>query len=186
MRLSTIRNLSVLVTAISLTLNAAPSFSQTQPDKVTFYCRSMLDITSGENIPTTVAWIPERQGHIRLIGWKSEYFYRWNPQARCQAVTQKIQNLSNQGRFNFLATGAVNNYPVICAFASQGESCDSNNQVFTIKPHDNPDEVLAHLLGIFEGRASKIFNQSSGQKRTLSVNSYFQKAPLIEIPTSSK
>ncbi|HEY9693014.1 MAG TPA: COP23 domain-containing protein [Oculatellaceae cyanobacterium] len=186
MKLSTLRNLSVLATAISLTLNAAPTFSQTEPDKVTFFCRSMVDITSGENIPTTIAWIPERQGHIRLIGWKSEYFYRWNPQARCQAVTQKMQNLSNQGRLNFLATGAVNNYPVICALASQGQPCDSSNQLFTIKSHDKPDEVLARLLQVFEGTASSLFYQNAGQKSYLSVNSFFRNAPLIETATSSK
>ncbi|MHC5833119.1 MAG: COP23 domain-containing protein, partial [Nostoc sp.] len=90
--------------------------SESQPNKVTFFCRQIFDKASGENIPATVAWVPERQGNIRFIGWKSEYFNKsgWTPEKRCEKVTTKFQESYDQGRLNYLTYGIFNGSPIIC------------------------------------------------------------------------
>ncbi|MFN7853084.1 MAG: hypothetical protein ACK5OU_14275, partial [Dolichospermum sp.] len=67
------------LTALTLSVSTFPGFSQdnssaNQPNQVTFFCQEVFDSASGEKIPATVAWIPERQAHVRFIGWKSEAF----------------------------------------------------------------------------------------------------------------
>ncbi|MGB6298077.1 MAG: hypothetical protein WBF90_18090, partial [Rivularia sp. (in: cyanobacteria)] len=82
--------LSTLTTIIALSSSISPIFSQTtvenkpqttaqvqekssQSDAVKFMCKEIFDTAGGTNIPATVAWVPKRNGHVRLIAWKSEY-----------------------------------------------------------------------------------------------------------------
>ena len=91
--------LTALTSIASFNIGLSTSFAQSiaaesKPDKVTFLCRQIFDPASGEQIPATVAWVPERKGHIRFIGWKSEYFSQsgWTPLKRCNKVTQNSKN----------------------------------------------------------------------------------------------
>lgn len=89
----------------------APGFSQsTTPNRVTFFCKEVFDRASGGKIPATLAWIPQRSGNVRIIGWKSEYFSKRSP-VRCEEVTQKFQKAYDQGRFNYLTTGPGEGIP---------------------------------------------------------------------------
>lgn len=178
--------LTALTSLASLSVSLSASFgqsttSESQPNKVTFFCRQIIDKASGENIPATVAWIPERQGHIRFIGWKSEYFNKsgWTPEERCQKVTAKFQESYDQGRLNYLSYGTTNGYPIICGLANQGETCNSSNQLFTIKSGSNPELILLRLTDISEGKSSVEILQSSGEQMYLAVQDFFNKTPLI-------
>jgi len=172
----------VSLTTILLSTSVAPSFSQSSPDKVTFFCKAVHDRASDEKIPATVAWIPERQGNVRLVGWKSEYFSKkgWNAQKRCEEVTIKFQNAYNAGRLQLLTTGIEKGNPIVCGVAQQGEPCDSGSQLFTLKPHDRPDEVVQRLLDIVQGKTSDMLLQSSGNQVYVSMSLFFRKAPLID------
>ncbi|MBR8840578.1 MAG: COP23 domain-containing protein [Stigonema ocellatum SAG 48.90 = DSM 106950] len=130
---------------------------------------------SNSRIPATVAWIPERQNHVRFIGWKSSYFELngLNPQKRCEIVTEKFNQLYSQRHLNYLTSGKVNNYSVICGLASQGENCNSNNQLFTLKPSSNPEIVLQQLIEIAEGKNSDMLLQNSGKRKYLNVQAFF-------------
>ncbi len=189
--------LSALTTIIALTNNISPSLSQmiignlvdistqkkaanTQLDSVRFFCKEIFDPASESNIPATVAWIPERKGHVRLIGWKSQYFSSWTPKERCEAVTKNFQKYYDEGRLDYLSTGKRSGYPVICA-AKPGENCNKNNHLFTIKREHNPNLVLQRLLDIATGKASGFIYQNSGQKLHVEVQNIFDKAPLVEI-----
>ncbi|MEH1931677.1 COP23 domain-containing protein [Nostoc sp.] len=178
--------LTALTSLASLSIRLSASFgqsttSESQPNKVTFFCRQIIDKASGENIPATVAWIPERQGHIRFVGWKSEYFSKsgLTPEKRCEKVTAKFQESYDQGRLNYLSYGISNGYPIICGLANQGETCNSSNQLFTIKSGSNSELVLRRLTDISEGKSSDVLLQSSGEQVYLAVQDFFKKTPLI-------
>ena len=189
--------LSALTTIVALTSSISPTFSQTavenkpdttaevqekssQSDAVKFMCKEIFDTADGTNIPATVAWVPKRQGHIRLIAWKSEYFSSWSPQKRCASVTKNFQKYYDRGQLDYLSTGKRNGYPVICA-AKPGESCSKDNHLFTIKHGHNPKMVLQRLLGIFEGDSSTVLYQSSGKQLHVEMENVFDKAPLVEV-----
>jgi|GEM_PF-816659 len=159
--------------------NIKPSFSQSA-NQFSFFCKPITDST-GMKITATLAWSPERQGNVRIIGWKSEYFSKkgWNPQKRCQEVTPKFQQAINQNR-TLLTAGKVQGYPVICAVSQEGQTCNSNNQLFTIKPNDNPELVLQQLMGILTGKASDMLMQSSSGHTYVSLKQLLDSAPLVD------
>lgn len=179
--------LTALTSLVSVVVSLSPSFSQSttaesQPDKVTFFCRESFDKASGERIPVTVAWVPERKGHVYFIGWKSEYFNQggWTPAERCQKVTQKFQEFYEQGRLNHLTSGKSNGYPIICGVINQGEICNANNQLFTVKSGSKPEEVIQRLMDISEGKSAEPLLQSSGEQLYIPVQNFLNKSPLLD------
>ncbi|MCF4968351.1 COP23 domain-containing protein [Nostoc sp. CMAA1605] len=178
--------LTVITSLSSLFVSLSPSFSQSnsaksQPYKVTFFCQPMFDAASGERIPATVVWIPERKGHVRFIAWKSEYFNKsgWTPEKRCQEVTKKFQESYDQGRLNYLSHGKRNGIPVICA-ANSGETCNATNHLFTVKSDSDPREVIQRLMDIAEGKSAEPLFQSSGNQLYISVKDFFNNSPLLK------
>lgn len=168
------------------TISLPANFNQStaaelQSNQVTFLCQSMFDAASGESIPTTVAWIPERKGHVYFIGWKSEYFNKggWTPAQRCQKVSQKFQEFYEQGRLNFLSIGKIKGYPVICGVLNQGETCNPSNQLFTLRTGSDAEDVIQKLMDIAEGKSGGIIFQNSGEQLYVSVKDFFNKSPLI-------
>ena len=157
------------------TISLPGNFSQliaaeSQSDKVTFLCQPMFDPASEQQIPTTVAWVPERKGHVRFIGWKSEYFNKsgWSPAERCEKVSQKFQEFYEQGRLNYISSGKNKGYPIICGLANQGETCNADNQLFTLKTGSNSDDVIQRLMDITEGKSGDILLQSAGEQLYIS------------------
>ncbi|WP_322670631.1 COP23 domain-containing protein [Nostoc sp. DedQUE05] len=179
--------LTALTSLVCLNVGLNSTFSkataaESQPDKVTFFCREVTDTASGQKIPATIAWVPERKGHVRFIGWKSEYFNQggWTPAERCQKVTQKFQEFYEQGRLNYLTYGKSNGYPIICGLLNQGETCNSNNQLFTVKSGSKPDEVIQRLMDISEGKSAEPILQSSGEQLYIPVQNFLNKSPLLD------
>ncbi|NJO65330.1 MAG: hypothetical protein HC836_46735 [Richelia sp. RM2_1_2] len=71
--------LATLTSLASLAINVNPVFSQTKTSqakngKVTFICKELRDQASGQQIPVTVAWIPERKEHIRFIAGNPSFY----------------------------------------------------------------------------------------------------------------
>ena len=193
--------LSALTTIVALASSISPTFSQmiagnaaetlsqvnannTQADSVTFMCKDILDPASDEQIPATVVWVPKRKTHVLFIAWKSQYFSNWSPKKRCESVTQKFQKSYNEGRLSYLSTGKYNGYPVICA-AKPGETCNKDNQLFTIKQGNNPQLVLQKLIDISEGKSSLApLYQSSGKQLHVEVQTMLDYAPSVKVEDS--
>lgn len=99
--------------------------------------------------PTTV--VDTKRGKIQLIVWESDYFRDsgWNPQKRCQEVTKRFQDFSDQGILKFVTTGKMNKYPVICVgkqVPGGGYQCRPDGLLLTLQMNDNPDKVLKDLF----------------------------------------
>ncbi|MBD2302450.1 COP23 domain-containing protein [Nostoc sp. FACHB-190] len=179
--------LTLVTSLTSFVVSQSPSFSQSnsaksQTGKVTFFCQPMFDAASGQRIPATVAWVPERKGHVRFIGWKSEYFNRsgWTPEKRCQEVTKKFQEFYAQGRLNYLSYGKRNGSHVICAFANSGETCNGTNQLFTVRSGSDPRQVIQRLMDIAEGKSAEPIFQNSGDQLYISVTEVLNNSPLLK------
>lgn len=179
-----------LTTVIALpTLSETlPAVSQPKgPAQITFFCKDVYDQASGQKIPATSAWIPERQGNITVVGWKSQFFAKrgWNAQKRCADITPKFQQAFDTGRLQYLTTGASSGYPVVCAIAKQEDACNSTSQLFTLKPHDQPALVLQQLMDVLTGKASDMLLQSSDGKTYVPMQEFFKKAPLADSDTDA-
>ncbi len=163
--------------------NADRSENNNYPkDRVSFYCGETPDLASGENIPTTLAWVPQREANIPIIAWKNEYFGAWNSQKRCETVSPKFQTFYEDGRLNYLTNGESTGYPIICAVLDKEEQCSGENQLFQVRPGTNPEEVITGLNEILGGKTSdsEPIYQSSGKRVYISVSGFLEKAPAVE------
>ena len=134
-------------------------------EDVRFFCGEALDPVSQENLPTTLAYIPGRQGKISIIYWKSQYFEQFGltNQQRCIQASSRFQKAYDEGRLGYLRTDILDDQPVVCAVRAQGESC-GNNYLFELKPNNNPDLVLEQLAGIITGDTTSPVYQSPSEE----------------------
>ena len=151
-------------------------------DRVSFYCGETLDRASGQKIPTTLAWVPQRKANIPIIGWKKEYFGAWTSQKRCEVVSPKFQTFYEDGSLNYLTSGESAGYQIICAVIDEEERCSGENQLFQVRPGTNPEEVIVGLNAILSGQTSdsELIYQSSGNRVYISVSGFLENAPAVE------
>ena len=153
-------------------------------DRITFYCGEIIQKNTGEKIPTTMAYVPQRQANVPIVAWKSQHLAAWNPQRRCQIVSPKFQAFYEDGRLNYLSQGENAGYPIICALLNQQEECSGENQLFQIRPGSNTGNVIAGLNDILEGKSSEPIYQSSGDRIYISVSKFLENAPSIEMTSN--
>lgn len=149
-------------------------------DRVSFYCGEFLDKASGETIPATVAYVPQRKANVSIIAWKSDYIPAWDAQTRCETVSPKFQTFYENGRLKLITTGVNNGYDIICAAVEEGQPCKGEDQLFQVKASSDPQAVLKGLTGIISGDSSEPLYQSSGDKIYVSMEELLNNAPAIE------
>ena len=140
--------------------------------------------TDEQNIPTTYAQTPA--GIVQIFKWSGTFFNP--PFQRCQEVAKRL----NEFQPNHLVAGRVNNYNVICA----GTACDARgaNILLTLRPDQNPAQVLAEIDNTRDAAGGPSMQLSGGSQRqkdstnlfktsngsvALNLRGYIQSAPKI-------
>ena len=176
-------SLKLLISAIAISIQIPQQSAnaQTPPmsDRINFYCGEFTD-KSGETIPVTMAYVPQRKASVSIIGWKSDYIPAWDAQTRCDTVSPKFQSFYEDGRLDYITTGVNNGYDIICAAVKPGQLCNAENQLFQVKANDDPQAVLKGLTGIIKGTASEPIYQNSGDKIYVSMEELLNVAPAVE------
>lgn len=143
-----------LLTASALALSVSACDRISSPsEKVTFSCA----IKNG--VPTTVA--QSSRPDIPVIRWVSDFGDEvgYTPQKRCEEVSNRFQQYYNQGVLNFVTTGRQNNQNIVCVSSEKGGACQG--LLFTLKPNDNPSNVIQQMFEV-ASYASGPIDQSSG------------------------
>jgi hypothetical protein len=158
-----------------------PDDGANEPEKVVFFCGRTYDSASKSQVPTTLVWTSAKNGNVALVRWKSQYFDRsvGSNLKRCQMVSRKFQTLWDAGQLNLITTGTVKNLPVVCGVASEGDSCTSQNQLFTLKPFADKKTVIEQLSGIFEGKVSSPIYESGGEGGYIDLRSLLRSKPVV-------
>ena len=150
-------------------------------DGVSFYCGEISDKETGAKIPATLAYVPQRRANVPIIAWKSQHLATWNPQRRCDVVSQKFQTFYEDGRLEYLSNGESAGYSIICAVLDKQEQCSGENQLFQVRPGSKPEDVVLGLKEILEGKAQdEIIYQSSDKQIYISVSELLEKAPAVD------
>lgn len=148
---------TTLLTTITICTSAI--FAQpSQAQQISFVCTVDTD-----NVPTTYAQTPD--GTVPVFKWTSNYFRPpYTPMQRCQEVGERMTNFYAQGMMDYLTSGRVNNLPVICA----GTSCNSNgsNVLITLKPDQDPNQVLQEIEANRSGAGGPSYQLSGGTTST--------------------
>lgn len=149
-------------------------------DGVSFYCDEIVDSETEKSIPTTVAYVPQRQETIPIIAWKSEHLAAWNSQRRCEAVSPKFQTFYKEGRLNYFTDGENQGYPIICGISNTQEPCNGESQLFQLRPGSTSEDVIAGLEDLVSGKVSTPIYQNHGGRVYISVSEFLDNAPAIE------
>lgn len=144
------------------TVTNSPQSSSSQPDQdpenttatkpqtsIQYSCLN----ESGEK-PVTV--VDTKRGRIELIIWKSQFFEGsgYTPQRRCNQVTARFQQHSNQKTLRYISTGTMNGQKVICVAKNDAGDCRNDGLLITLEPKDNPNQVLKDLFNLRERNSS--------------------------------
>lgn len=149
-KLSFLGTVALTLSSVSLTY---PAHSQDS----TFSC----DLSSG--VPATVVQSPEH-GTVKIIEWKTtEFGGEFDPQSRCQIVSEKFQSYAQAGTLKYFTTGSVDRTPVICAVATQNDPCNSDSMLYTLKKGSDASETLKQLLDVRSGASGTALNETNSR-----------------------
>lgn len=133
--------LASFLTAIAIALGATPMASQpSAAQSRQFFCGLSY------NYPATM--VRHTRKSVPLIVWTENSWIndKWTPRKRCEALSDRFQDLNNKGELRVLKTGRVNGLPVICGLSSNLGSCNRSNVLLTLKGDQDPNLVLDQLL----------------------------------------
>jgi hypothetical protein len=157
--LNSVLSLSAVSLATTL-MSSKPALSQ----QATFVCGT------NEGSPATIVKT-QKHGDVTIITWNSGFFEDsgFDNQTRCDMVSKKFQDFYNQGTLKYFTAGSANKQPIICAVPSTNSPCNSDSQLFTLKPESNAEETLQKLFGTRRGASKEGLyenNNVSADKRT--------------------
>ncbi|MEB3148853.1 MAG: COP23 domain-containing protein [Sphaerospermopsis sp.] len=147
---------------LTTTLTSAPVFAQEYPNnQVRFFCAETLNSQNQKRVPTTVLWTPNFKKP--MVNWTS-VLGGYEPQERCQKVSDNFQIAYNNGSLNYITNAVQNGSKVICSVRSTDGGCDT--VLFTLRPQDSSRNILKQLNQLWLGTANTgPIQQSSGEAK---------------------
>jgi len=100
---------------------------------------------------------------VAVIMWKSTAFSSggYDPQKRCQIVSDRFNDLYNQGLLTHLTYGRKNGMNIICGASSSGGGCARDGMLYTLKPGQDPKQTLRNLLAVRTKATSALTKSAS-------------------------
>ena len=139
---------SIAVSALPLNTLKADSSSKFFVERMT-----ALQVLCRTPVPEN-RW-PSSCGRARVLG--SGY----DPQTRCQIVSNRFNQLYTQGLLTHLTTGRKNGSNIICGAASKGSGCAPDGMLYTLKPGQDPTQTLKNLLAVRTKATSALTESAS-------------------------
>ncbi len=105
---------------------------------------------------TTVVNSSSREGEeITFILWSSNSLAKagYNNQRRCQMVSSRLNELFSNGQLEYITSGNVSGYPVICGARSNSETCAKHTIIITLKNRAQSSSIISHLIQLKHGKA---------------------------------
>jgi hypothetical protein len=130
-------------------LPVEPIADRPVPDEDRFFCG-----TDEYGVPTTL--VANASESLPLIRWESHYFSGsgYDPQTRCEQVTDRFNRFYEEGLLNYITTGIVNRQPVVCVSGYIGGPC--TDVLFTLKPWEDATQTIQQLFDVRAGAAGPL------------------------------
>lgn len=113
-------------------------------------------------IPTTM--YQDSQGSKEpWIKWISEHFSdsNWTPMARCQTVSQRLEEYRVDGKLKYVTLGMENNQQIICVASYDNGPCEGI--VYTLRPGQDGIAALNNLFAWGSGQENLESNYESAE-----------------------
>jgi hypothetical protein len=142
------------VTLATILIPNEPASSQQAT--TTFVCGT------NQGSPATIVQTSQH-GDVPIITWNSGFFEGsgFDNQTRCDLVSKKFQDFYNQGNLKYFTAGSANKQPIVCVVPSTDSPCNSDSQLFTLKPESNAEETLKQLFDIRKGASPEGLNENN-------------------------
>ena len=100
---------------------------------------------------------------VAVIMWKSTAFSGggYDLKTRCQIVSNRFNELYNQGLLSHLTTGRKNGMNIICGASSNGVDV-RDGMLYTLKPGQDPTQTLCNLLAVRTKATSALTESAFG------------------------
>jgi hypothetical protein len=147
-----VKSLAITMTSCLTAVLFSPS-TQAQTPKG-FQCNT------DSGIPTTTYY--NDQGNAEpWIKWVSGYFtdQKWTPAARCQAVSERLEQYRQEGKLKYVTLGTENEQQVICVASRDNGPCEGT--VYTLKPGQDGVAALNNLFAWGSGQQNIESNYES-------------------------
>lgn len=167
-----------------LAMSIAPLFSLDSPVEAQTK-KNVYSCINHQGKPSTV--VDTEKGRILLIVWESDFFRGsgWTPQKRCEEVSKRFQEFSDNKTLRYLTTGKMKGQNVICVGKATGGStyqCLDNGLLLTLEgKNDNPNQVLQNLFQATRSGSNSL--RRSGNRYALEFNTFIDEAPVISQPS---
>jgi Circadian oscillating protein COP23 len=142
-------------------LTVQPSFAQS----TTFYCDA-----SGSHL-RTMARTP--RGLVTIMNWvKVGSKYDYNPLARCQNVSERLQRLYEQEPSLFITIGRLNGENIICAASERDGPClrYGLGLLFTVKLGVSPRQTLLQIVNLSDEQRRMVYQDVPLTRPYISIN----------------
>ncbi|KAB8332566.1 hypothetical protein SD80_018425 [Scytonema tolypothrichoides VB-61278] len=142
---------AIAFTITSTATLTQPSYAQNQK----FFCGM------SKGVPATLIRTSRR--NIPMIRWVDAGFAPpWIPERRCEEISARFQRFYKDGTLNFLRTSRSERQPVLCVASEKGGPCLPEGILVTLKPGNNPEDILQQLFDSRSGISPGIIELSGG------------------------
>jgi hypothetical protein len=147
---------SVIVMILLSIALPSPQPSQAQTSRK-FSCELV------KGTPTTI--VQTSRGKIPMIRWVKTFTGSYNNiDRRCAEVSSRLDRFNRDGKLNFIRTGNVNTYPVLCADSGvSGNTCPNTSVLVTLPKGTDSSQILQEMLDLRARAAGNIINLSGEQ-----------------------
>lgn len=129
--------------------------SQAQPSRK-FTC----EVVKG--VPTTIA--NTFKGNVPMIRWVKIFTGSYNSGRRCNEVSMRLDRFNREGKLQFIRTGNVNTYPVLCIDAGvSGNTCPNTSVLVTLPKGTDSSQILQEMLDLRARASGNIINLGGKQ-----------------------
>ena len=146
---------SLTVLAIATTITAFGSIKLVKAQSASgFKC------DTNSTIPTTM--YHDSQGNKEpWIKWISKHFAdsNWTPMARCETVSQRLEEYRVNGKLKYVTLGMKNNQQIICVASYDNGPCEGI--VYTLRPGQDGVAALNNLFAWGSGQENLESNYES-------------------------
>lgn len=136
---------------------------------IRFSCETVKN--NGQEMPATNVQSTQRSESLTVIYWNPEndFFGEWTPEKRCQAVSERFQDISNRDKLAFITADVAKWLPdsktnIVCSVKYKGARCEEEDLLFTLQPEDEPNEILNELIAFRrDASADKSLTRGNGE-----------------------
>ena len=100
-----------------------------------------------------------------MIRWVKTFTGSYNNvDRRCAEVSSRLDRFNRDGKLNFIRTGNVNTYPVLCVDSGvSGNTCPNTSVLVTLPKGTDSSQILQEMLDLRARAAGNIINLSGEQ-----------------------